>query len=250
MTISKYRQTNIKRELEKNYINFTPSKIRIGSEVAAFFINREFSKVILHYDILKKNLIIEGMNAEKIKSYEYDIVDGKHIASVKVSRQNGGYVYNFFIMSTIHTGLLDLNRRHLKFKAKPISKDKVMIENLPMLEHMKIISNGCIIDAKNYKIINYAPSTYETSVLVRRKNGEMSMTDKLIQQAKQKRSLNKQYTTIKLNEEDKQNKNYLEDIPNKEIDNVWGFEKPAGKLPSTKDRIEADKRNKKTILGE
>jgi hypothetical protein len=244
-----------KKDLNKDCVSFMPANIRIGKSVAFFLFNRGFSRVILIYDYQNKSLIIEGMTPEKIKTYEYPIINSIGVSSLRSYRvRTQDYIWKFLIESKGHRSLLDFTRRDLIFKAKPISNNQILVENLPMTDNFKFSLNTFIMDPKNSKIIFHSPVNYERVNGVSIKRGEITMSERFVERARQKR-LQHQPNRININQNEvkKFQPNLAarpNDIVNKEIGNIWGFEKPVAKLPSTEQRLEADKAYSKMILGE
>ena len=110
------------------------------------------------------------------------------------------------------------------------------------------------MDEKNSKIIFHSFMSAERKLAhpgIFKKSGEISYTEKFVERARQKRL---QHQSNIIQNQFKISKpmiaNGTRSVVNKEIDNIWGFEKPAGKLPSPEQRLESDKAYSKIILGE
>lgn len=138
--------------LPKDCICFNVNKIQIGDSVAMFFFKQEVSDVLLTFDFNDRSMIIESVTPEKIKAGR--CINGLSISSVQPEKKRGSERWVFGIDTHHHTGIIDMTRRNLIFKATPIAKDKIIIRDLPFIGLKLKASPQSIIDIDN-KIVTF-----------------------------------------------------------------------------------------------
>lgn len=236
------------RVFPKDHVGFEASRIRIGSSIAAFFINQEIGRVVLEYNYLDKTLIIEGMSDAKASSYKYPIKGGGCTISTVNRKMKDKFKVQFFIESFAHVDLLDFTRRYLIFKAEPFSKDQIIIKDLPLLdffalETIKVVKG--IVDMKNSKVILFA-SVYKHGFIP-------SRTEELIEKIRQRR-LQKEKTFQNNQVENKIGEQKfpgrVRDNTNKEMDPFSELKNSEENSLSQKELERIDKEYSKMILGE
>jgi hypothetical protein len=224
-------------KLSNNCISFQRNRIQLGYSVALFFLKKGISNVFFEFDYKNQCLIIEGVDPNSapvnlIKDWE----NGWRIVTIAPSKKNNwAFVIKTNLFGRIINSLLTI---HKQFPAKPIAKNKIIVEGVPFLP-MIHSDSGTIYDMINSKVqCRINKPGYLNNFLK-----DKTLTQDIIN----KYTNNNQ---IKRNTHSSTIASRQKDTVNKEIGNPWGFEKPVGKLPSPEQRLEADKANSKMILGE
>jgi len=230
--------------LKNDCITFRKNKIAIGSTIAAFFFKQGTSEVLLEFNPKDNSLIIEAFTPEKRNSCKYKIINPLSISSVQPYKRENNMRWIFAIETTSHKRIVDMSLRQLTFKVKPISKDKLIVENLPLVPFFYVEYSKIIFDMKDSKIICQSSKEVKHNPF----NGhQVSNSNRWVAKlSKNKSNLIQNEAKVSQPKIADSSKGTV----NKEIGNIWGFKTPPEKLPTSELRIEADKANKKLILGE
>lgn len=241
----------INNRLPHDHIIFNATKIRLGSSIAGFFIRRGFSRVILEYDYKSKSLEIIGLLPEQRQKYHYPITEGLSLSSTQPFKLKGNFTWSFFIESTAHLGIIDFSRRYLQFKARAISEDRVLIEDLPIIPILK--PGNILIDIEHAKVICHSTMTNEEKIrrnLLDKSIGKNN-TEKLIEKMRTKKITNPSniiQDEIKIPEQKIPGR--AKDNTIKETDPFLDFKNPQENSLSQEALEKADKEYSKVILGE
>ena len=228
-------------KLSKNCISFQKNQIQLGYSVALFFLKKGISNILFEFDYKNRCMIMEGvMPNSSPDNLQPDWENGWRIVTASPKDKNHNWTFNIKtkLFGTIINSLLT---SHKEFPARPIAKNKIVIDEVPFLPI--IYSNtGIIYDMINSKVQCRINKLGYLNNFKKDKTFTQSIIDKY--------KNNSNNNQIEIDIHSPTNPSRPNDTVNKEIGNIWGFEKPVGNLPSPEQRVEADKSYSKMILGE
>ena len=227
-------------KLSNNCISFQRNQIQLGYSVALFFLKKGISNLFFEFDYKNQCLIIEGVDPNSspdnlMKDWE----NGWRIVTKSPKeKSNWSFVIKTNLFGRIINSMLTI---HKQFPARPITKNKLIVEGVPFLPVIHSDS-GTIYDMINSKVQCRINKPGYLNNFTKDKTLTQYIIDKYAN--------NSNTNQIKRNMSSSTIADSTNDVVNKEIVNPWGFEKPVGKLPSPEQRLEVDKANSKMILGE
>jgi len=251
-------------KLPGDNVNFVASGVTLGNSIAAFFLKQGYSKVFMEFDCKNKTVSFEGTFSE----------EGIRIYTIRLRRALK-IEWAFLLSTHTHRHIIDFSRRYLKFKAKKVGDNKVLVEDVPLLSKFNL--SNFVIDLEQQKVIYRKGQKVNITDL--KKVRGLSFTDKWIEKYKREKLSRPFIPTAPIIKKEQEvfqqssrpvqvHPNVIRTEPkvqslpqqikttaqksivNKEIGNIWGFETPPEKLPSKEERKMIDRINSKIILGE